>query len=122
MWENCHDYDPEVEKQVGKPARTALTNEQKAKRLEQMAESRDTTDAALLRESAAMLRERDDSPARWSGLHHADYKGCILHASLGSVCGWDVYQDSKHVARGIAGSLDAAQAAAVAWVDEQEGK
>lgn len=37
MWENCHDYDPEVEKQVGKPARTALTNEQKAKRLEQMA-------------------------------------------------------------------------------------
>ena len=50
-----------------------MTNEQKAKRLEEMAaEACDCCslcgpDAALLRESAALMRERDDSPVRWSG-------------------------------------------------------
>lgn len=122
-----------------------MTNEQKAKQLENLA-AEQTKDAefcrslkrdyepdiaqavaheakaAILRESAALWREREDSPVRWSGLSHADYKGRILHAAFGEVCDWTVYQDSKRVACGMAPTLDAAKAAAVAWVDAQEGK
>jgi hypothetical protein len=127
MWENCHDYDPEVEKQVGKPARTALTNEQKAKRLEQMAESRDTTDAALLRESAAMLRERDGAPAgEWiveCRMRHKDHDLLVSKRPTQGVWYWQVWTEDDLLAQtGHAPTLDAAKAAAIAWVDGQEGK
>lgn len=95
-------------------------------------------DAALLRESAAMWRERGG--LQWIGddrMTLAHYKGRGLMAFRPH--GDDIFQDSlwSYLVSEIGGSgvaqrgypddppvntMEAAQAAAVAWVDAQEGK
>lgn len=129
-----------------------MTNEQKAARLEEMAVNQDRlsvvlfpadsrkalTDAALLREAAAMMRER--GAVQWIGddrMKLAHYKGRGLMAFRPHRD--DIFEDSlwSYVVSEIGGSgvaqrgypddppvntLEAAQAAAVAWVDEQEGR
>ena len=111
-----------------------MTKEEKALMLERLADVcggpeavfLDRQDRTLLRECAALMREQKQSSEGWRGLLHVDYKGRSLHATSGTVCDWFVYDyDSTRVVRlaqGTAPTLAAAQAAAMAWVDEQEGK
>ena len=133
-----------------------MTNEQKAVKLEEMAANREAdsrglhdlaeklgltelqkqktatiamadADAALLRESAGMMREQ--GKVQWvkvagSAIRQmALYRGWILEVDEGEVL-WSWSAD--YSAKGLYGyqcpTLEAAQAAAVAWVDEQEGR
>lgn len=109
-----------------------LTNEQKAKRLEELAETFEClgdTDAALLRESAALWRERDG--VRWEecpmGYHIALYRRAFIEIQP--------FARTMHTIKvrtfngtysrqwsDIVPTLEAAKAAAIAWVDAQEGK
>jgi hypothetical protein len=106
-----------------------MTNEQKAKRLEEIASCplcMESTDSPLLRESAALWRERDG--VRWEeGTYPREgklafYKGHSLAAHNDGK--WAAYKDG--ILAGFGGeqspTLDAAKASAVAWVDAQEGK
>jgi hypothetical protein len=135
MWENCHDYDREVEKQVGKPAKTALTNEQNAKRLENEAREIDLDRygdsyvpadgfAALLREAAALMRERDG--VRWGNMpgYKSRYIGIYRDTfmTIERVSGRELWEWNVGDEYGTAPTLDAAKQAAIAWVDAQEGK
>jgi len=112
-----------------------MTNEQKAARLEEMAVNQDRlsvvlfpadsrkalTDAALLREAAAMMRERGESG--WTAQFEREYKGKTLAVVEAGPVGWYWYVDgSADYEAEIAPTLEAAQAAAVAWADEQEGR
>lgn len=126
-----------------------MTNAQKAARLEEMAANRESdsrglhdlaqklglselqkqkavtiamadADAALLREAAAMMRERGESG--WTAQFEREYKGKTLAVVEAQPIGWYWYVDgSADYEAEIAPTLEAAQAAAVAWVDEQEG-
>ena len=110
-----------------------MTNEQKAARLEEMAVNQDRlsvvlfpadsrkalTDAALLREAAAMMRER--GTVQWHAEGGAVKNGLYLWA------GPVVHGFASVVQRGRRRlhldwhpTLEAARSAAVAWVDEQE--
>lgn len=100
-----------------------MTNEQKIARLEDMAfdaTCRDQgTDAALLRECAAMMRER--GTVQWHAEGGAVKNGLYLWA------GPVVHGFASVVQRGRRRlhldwhpTLEAARSAAVAWVDEQE--
>ena len=86
--------------------------------------------AALLRECAAMMRE-------WGGISWtSEGHGMVLTSAVyrnrliaivgrsGRTFFWTVSRVAarEHEEFGTADSLQAAQAAAVAWVDEQEGK
>lgn len=114
-----------------------LSNEQKAARLEEIADNRQAraeewlvgiacevalADAALLRESAAMWRERDG--VRWEDFEGGEicmavYKGMLLRVDRSSVPSrWSAYD----CVLGRSADVAAAQAAAVAWVDGQEGQ
>jgi hypothetical protein len=119
-----------------------MDNEMKAKRLEEMAdkfyallpscfwaEQKEVTAQriALLRECAAMLRERDG--VRWEDTEGGEsclavYGGYLLRVDRASdPTYWTVYDgDVLFVKRWRAADVDAAKAAAVAWVDRQEGK
>ena len=104
-----------------------MTNEQKAAMLECIALGCLEGVAALLREAAGMMRERgkvqwDDAEGSESCL--AVYGGYLLRVDRASVpTYWTVYDgDVLFVYRWRAADVEAAQAAAVAWVDEQEGK
>ena len=103
-----------------------MTNEQKAQRLDEIATHYiqiGMKDAALLRECAAMMRER--GTVEWVGSDSrqmALYRGWVLEVDEGEVS-WRWSADSAKGRYGYRGpTLEAAQAAAVAWVDEQEGK
>jgi len=110
-----------------------MTNEQKAARLEEIATHYiqiGQKDATLLREAAAMMRERGGVQwGAWSTGVAAVYKRriiCIEDWKLPAErrFRWDVGgPDVEYCndAFGYADTLEAAQAAAVAWVDEQEG-
>jgi hypothetical protein len=111
----------------------SLTNAQKAQRLEEMAnEACRTTgnpyDAALLRESAAMWRERGDydESTPWDEVYERRYKRHDLRVLRGlyGAWHWDVSRknDGQLLVVSAAGSLPAAQAAAVAWVDANADK
>ena len=83
-------------------------------------------DAALLRECAGMMRER--GKAQWMKVAGSDsrqttcYRGWVLEVDEGEVL-WSWSADSEKGLYGYRGpTLEAAQAAAVAWVDEQEGR
>ena len=105
-----------------------MTNEQKAARLEEIADwyiRIGDKDAALLREAAAMMRSR---PAvEWvkvagsASRQVALYRGWILE--VGEDVMWNWSADS---AKGFDGdeapTLEAAQSAAVAWADGRESK
>jgi hypothetical protein len=100
-----------------------MTNEQKAARLEEIATHYiqiGQKDATLLREAAAMMRERGESG--WTAQFEREYKGKTLAVVEAGPVGWYWYVDgSADYEAEIAPTLEAAQAAAVAWVDEQEG-
>jgi hypothetical protein len=113
-----------------------MTNKQKAKRLEEMAVSQDRlsvvlfpadsrkalTDAALLRECAAMMREWGESEVQWDAVGGAAKNGLYLWAGP-CVNGFAslVQRGRRRLYLDWHPTLEAAQAAAVAWVDEQEG-
>ena len=108
-----------------------MTNEQKAAMLECIALGCLEGVAALLREAAAMMGERGGVQwGAWSTGVAAVYKRriiCIEDWKLPAErrFRWDVGgPDVEYCndAFGFADSLQAAQAAAVAWVDEQEGR
>lgn len=117
-----------------------MTNKQKAKRLEEMAVSQDRlsvvlfpadsrkalTDAALLRECAAMMRER--GKLQWVRVagsatrQMALYRGWLLEVGEGDQ-EWNWLAESGKGGDGDeASTLQAARSAAAAWVDEQERK
>ena len=100
-----------------------MTNEQKAARLEEIATHYiqiGQKDATLLREAAAMMRERGESG--WTAQFEREYKGKTLAVVEVGPVGWYWYVDgSADYEAEIAPTLEAAQAAAVAWVDELEG-
>lgn len=113
-----------------------MTNEQKAARLEQIADwYLGSPNAALLREAAAMMRERGGISWTSEGYGSEGY-GMVLTSAIyrnrlmaivgrsGRTFFWTVSKVAarEHEEFGTADSLQAAQAAAVAWVDEQEGK
>lgn len=105
-----------------------MTNEEKAKRLEDMAlipVFLDRQDEALLREAAALMRERRSDDAFWGVEYHRDYRRWQL--TVGEFMDrwrWKVSYKGSEVcaACGRATTHAAAQAAAMAWVDEREGK
>lgn len=86
------------------------------------------SDAALLRETAAMMRERGAVQWEQFGSGAATIylrRLIVVQRWLKPRFRWDVNeQDSDMLgdAFGYADTLEAAQAAAVAWVDGQEGK
>ena len=102
----------------------SLTNAQKAQRLEQMAESKLPADAALLRECAGMMRERNPDDAMWEVEYQRRYKRYELCVgeNYDGVWHWTATRSGLQSGYGTEHTLDAAQAAAVAWVDGQEGK
>jgi len=102
-----------------------MTIEQKAKRLEELASwDRWPADAALLRECVAMLRERDG--VRWGNMpgYKSRYIGIYRDTfmAIERVSGRELWEWNVGDEYGTAPTLDAAKAAAIAWVDGQEGK
>lgn len=98
-----------------------MTNEQKAAMLECIALGCLEGVAALLRECAAMMRERGESG--WTAQFEREYKGKTLAVVEAGPVGWYWYVDgSADYEAEIAPTIAAAQAAAVAWVDGQEGR
>jgi hypothetical protein len=92
-------------------------------RIADLAES----DAALFRESAQMWRERDGIPAdKWSvecRMRHKDYDLLVSKKPTQGVWYWQAWTEDDLLAQtGYAPTLDAAKAAAIQWVDAQEGK
>ena len=127
-----------------------MTNEQKAQRLERQAVWKEgiahfaaqdhgngkersaelLIDAALLREAAGIMRERKGISWTSEG-HGMVLTSAVYRNRLVAIIGrsgrtffWKVskVEVREHEEFGTADSLEAAQAAAVAWVDEQEGK
>lgn len=102
-----------------------MTNEEKIARLEEMAFDaayRDhDADAALLREAAAMIRAR--STVEWHAEGGATKNGLYLWAGP-VVNGFAslVQRGRRRLHLDWHPTLEAARSAAVAWVDEQEGK
>ena len=110
-----------------------MTNEQKAQRLEEIAEwyiRIGDKDAAILHEAAGMMRERGG--ISWTSEGHgmvltsASYRNRLMAivGRSGRTFFWTVSKVAarEHEEFGTADTLEAAQAAAVAWVDEQEGR
>ncbi len=101
-----------------------MTNEQKAQRLEEIAACplcMESTDGKLLREAAAMMRERGQ-PGWWRQFE-LEHKGRTLTIAEARPGRWYWYVDAfPDFSANLADTLEAAQAAAVAWVDEQEGR
>jgi len=91
-----------------------MTNEEKTERLEEIADNCEgygsyeqrQSDPALLREAAAIMRER--GAVQWV-YTDTDRRCCLLDSQI---------QTAMEDVR----TLAAAQTAAVAWVDEQEGR
>lgn len=101
-----------------------MTNEQKAQRLNEIATHYiqiAMKDAALLREAAEMMRER--GTVEWDTEGGATKNGLYLWA--GAVCNGFasmVCKGKRRLYMDWHPNLEAAQAAAVAWVDEEEGE
>ena len=106
-----------------------MTNDQKAARLDEIATHYiqiAMKDAALLRECAGMMRER--GTVQWmkvagsASRQVALYRGWILEVD--EIRGWWDWsvEAANFRYENEEPTLEAAQAAAVAWVDEQEGR
>jgi hypothetical protein len=90
------------------------------------------SDAALLREAAQLMRERDKQPEPipWcfddtGGLtaKHRGYRVRVLPSQRGSSSYMvDVFQFGSCVHSGYHDTLDAAKSAAIQWVDQREGE
>ena len=77
--------------------------------------------AVLLREAAEMMRERGESD--WTASFEREHKGRTLTITEARPGRWYWYVDAfPDYSANLADTLEAAQAAAVAWVDEQEGR
>jgi hypothetical protein len=104
-----------------------MTNEQKAKRLEEISACplcMESGDTPLLRESAALWRERDGDDALWEVEYQRKYKRFELSSWPGSNGKWFwavTYLDLCYKS-GEMDTLGAAKAAAIAWVDQREGE
>jgi hypothetical protein len=115
-----------------------LSNEQKAARLEEIADNRQAraeewlvgiacevalADAALLRECAAMMRERNPEDAVWELEYQRRYRrfDLCVGENFDGKWHWSASYGGVRYKTGDAVSLAAAQAAAVAWVDAAEG-
>ena len=101
-----------------------MTNEQKAARLEEIATHYiqiGMKDAALLRECAEMMRER--GTVEWDTEGGATKNGLHMWA-IPAVSGFylEVIKGHKRLHASWHPTLESARLAAVAWVDEQEGK
>jgi len=104
-------------------------NSQHAARLEEMAAYMAENglwaqDAPLLRESAAMWRERESADG-WDVEYRKPYKHFWLTISnSSSYWVWHVSSSPNRplMASGYSPTLDAAKAAAIAWVDAQKRK
>ena len=102
-----------------------MTNEQRAARLDEIATHYiqiGTKDAALLREAAGMMRERGG--VQWmkvagsSTCQVALYRGWLLEVrEQRDWWRWEADSAEDFCEKNFADSLEAAQAAAVAWVD-----
>ena len=109
---------------------TRLTNEQKAARLDILAAEMEhadngAADAALLRECAAIMRERNPDDALWEVQYERRYKRydlCVCENFDGKWRWTAATRSGLPMMANVANSLPAAQAAAVAWCDSQEGK
>ncbi len=112
-----------------------MTNEQKAAMLECIALGCLEGVAALLRECAGMMRERGGISWTSEGYGSEGYgmvrtsaiyrnRLMVIVGRSGRTFFWTVSKVAarEHEEFGTADTLEAAQAAAVAWVDEQEGK
>ena len=104
-----------------------MTNDQKAARLDILAAEMEhadngAADAALLRECASLLWERE--AVQWQHVGNDEYQAIYKNRTLSvSPRGWIAYIASlSSIAHGISMDISAAQAAAVAWCDSQEGK
>lgn len=106
-----------------------MTNEQKAAMLEEIADLYiriGDRDVALLREAAEMMRER--GKVQWMKVAGSDsrqmalYRGWFLEVGEDVAWNWLADSSKDFFEENLADSLEAAQAAAVAWVDEQEGR
>lgn len=103
-----------------------MTNEQKAQRLEEIAACplcMESADGKLLREAAGMMRERGAVKVQWDTEGGATKNGLYLWAGP-CVNGFAslVQRGRRRLYLDWHPTLEAAQAAAVAWVDEQEGR
>lgn len=101
-----------------------MTNEQKAQRLDEIAACplcMESGDGKLLREAAAMMRER--STVEWHEEGGAIKNGLYLWAGP-VVNGFAslVQRGRRRLYLDWHPSLEAARSAAVAWVDQQEGR
>jgi hypothetical protein len=101
-----------------------MTNEQKAARLEEIADwyiRPSEADAALLRECAAIMRAR--STVEWHAEGGATKNGLYLWAGP-VVNGFAslVQRGRRRLYLDWHPSLEAARCAAIAWVDQQEGR
>jgi hypothetical protein len=106
-----------------------MTNEQKAKRLEEISACplcMESGDTPLLRESAALWRERDGVRwvhNRWPDDYLAFYAEQLLAVRrIGASWEWRVTWGGLLRGSGASDTLDAAKQAAIAWVDAQEGE
>jgi hypothetical protein len=104
-----------------------MTNEQKAKRLEQIASCplcMESTDSPLLRESAALWRERGNAHG-WDVQYNTRRLSYDLDVSQGADR-WHWTATSRMTREidehGTAPTLDGAKQAAIAWVDAQEAR
>jgi hypothetical protein len=103
-----------------------MTNKQKAKRLEEIAACplcMESADGKLLREAAAMMREWGESEVQWDAVGGAAKNGLYLWAGP-CVNGFAslVQRGRRRLYLDWHPTLEAAQAAAIAWADQQEGK
>ena len=102
-----------------------MTNEQNAKRLEEIAACplcMESGDAPLLSEAAALMRERHPEDALWELEYQRKYKRfelCVGENFAGQ-WEWSATYGGLQDQSGTAPSLADAQAAAIQWVDSQE--
>jgi len=104
-----------------------MDNEAKAKRLEEISACplcMESGDAALLREAAALMRERHPDDALWELEYQRQYKRFDLCAWQGSngKWHWTATRSDLCYRSGEADTLAAVQSAAIQWVDQQEGE
>ena len=103
-----------------------MTNEQKAQRLEEIAACplcMESTDGKLLREAAAMMRERGVSGVQWGTEGGAIKNGLYLWAGeVANGFASLVQRGRRRLHLDWHPTLEAARSAAIAWVDEQEGR
>jgi hypothetical protein len=101
-----------------------MTNEENAQILDLLADDHDPAIAALLRESAALWRDRHPDDALWELEYQRRYKRFDLCVGEGydGKWYWTASRSGLQSECGSADTLKDAQAAAIQWVDQREGE